>query len=133
MAEPTQDLNQVIASAVQARIETEVFAALASSEVIAQFVTSALRQPITVRDPDTYRDRQTTFLTETVAKAIQAATEAAVRKVVAEEAPAIEAEVTKEMRKNVRTMAAQLVGSVTEAVKSPYGVKVELMYPGRNS
>lgn len=127
MSDATQDLNQVIASAVQARIETEVLAALSGSEVIAQFVQAALQQPITVRE--NYRDTKTTFLAETIKKTVQEATMAAVRKVVAEEAPAIEAEVTKELRKNVKTIAAQLVGSVEKAVTSPYGVRVELNYP----
>jgi hypothetical protein len=53
-----------------------------------------------------------------------------VRKVVAEEAPAIEAAVTAEIRKHTEAIGAQLVGKLVEAAGSAYGVSVELKYPG---
>ncbi len=123
------DLNQVIASAVQARIETEVAAALSGSDLMGQYVAAALRQEINVRDAHGYRDRKSTYMREAIDKAIRAATEAAVRKVIAEEAAQIEAEVTKELRRNVKVIAGHLVGKMSEAVESSYGVKVELNYP----
>lgn len=102
----SSDLNQVIISA-----EAEVAAALSGSELMRQYVASAL---------SAYRTRRTTFLKEAIDKAIQDATEAAVRKLLAEEAPQIAAEVAKELRKNVK---------LGEAAQSPYGVRVELNYP----
>lgn len=126
------DLNTVIATAVQARIETEVATALAGSELMTQYVATALGQTMVVRDPGQYRDRTTTFLREVIDKAIKAATEAAVRKVIADEAPQIEAEVTRVLRRDVKVIAAQLVGEVAKAAESPYGVTVELKYPSRD-
>jgi hypothetical protein len=123
------DLNQVIASAVQARIETQVAAAFSGSDLMAQYVAAALHQKIEVKDRDRYNTRTTTFLRETIDKAIQEATAAAVRRVIAEESAQIEAEVTKELRKNVKVLAAQLVGQVSESTKAPYGVTVTLNYP----
>ena len=128
MSEITGDLNQVIASAVQARIETEVAAALSGSELMGQYVAAALTQEITVER--NYRSRKTTFLKETIDGAVKEATAAAVRKVVAAEAPAIEALVEKEMRKNVKAWASTLVSKIAEKAESPYGLTVELRYPG---
>lgn len=126
----TGDLNQVIVSAVQARIESEVAAALSGSELIGQYVAAALTEKITVRE--NYRDRTTTFLRETIDSAIKAATKAAVQKVVAEEAPLIEKTVTAEMRKNVTAISKTLVGKLVEQADSSYGISVELRYPERD-
>lgn len=128
----TGDLNQVIASAVQARIETEVAGALAGSDLMAQYVSAALHQQIDVKDRDRYSTRKSTYLRETIDEAIRAATKAAVAKVIAEEAEAIEAQVATELRKNVKSIAKTLVGKVADAADSPYGVKVELNYPSRD-
>lgn len=126
------DLNQVIANAVTARIEAQVAAALSGSELVGQYVTAALSQPITVRDPHSYRDRKTTFLKEAVDKAMKDAAEAAVRKVIAEEQAAIEERVREELRARVDVIATQLVGSVVGAAEKPYGITVALNYPSRD-
>lgn len=124
------DLNQVIASAVQARIETEVAAAMSGSDLMTQYVSAALHQKIEVQhEGDRYKKRQTTFLREVIDKAIREATKQAVAKVVAQEAEAIEAQVTTELRKGVKGIAKQLVGSVVEKAEGPYGIRVELQYP----
>jgi hypothetical protein len=125
------DLNQVIASAVQARIETEVATAMAGSELMGQYVAAALHEKIEVKDRDTYRTRTTTYLREAIDGAIKAATLAAVQKVIAEEAPAIEAAVAIELRKNVKGIAKTLVGKVAESTESAYGMNIELRYPSR--
>jgi hypothetical protein len=123
----TGDLNQVIASAVQARIETDVAAALSGSDLMGQYVAAALHQEITVEK--NYRSRKTTYLREAIDGAIREATKDAIKKVVAEEAEAIEAAVATELRRNVKGMASTLVGSVMKAVDNPYGIKVTLSYP----
>jgi hypothetical protein len=128
----TGDLNQVITSAVQARIESEVAAALSGSELMGQYVAAALTQKIVVEDRGTYRKRETTFLRETIDAAIKAATKAAVQKVIAAEAEAIEAQVAAELRKNVKAIAKTLVGKVAESAESPHGIEVNLKYPGRD-
>lgn len=120
------DINQVIASAVQARIESEVAAALAGSDLMNQYVAAALHQKITVRKG--YRDEQTTYLREAIDGAIRAATKAAVAKVVAEEQPAIEKAVVEEMRRDIKGISKTLVGKLAEASAAPYGISVELRY-----
>lgn len=127
----TGDLNQVIASAVQARIETEVASALAGSDLMTQYVAAALHQKIMVKDRNSYRDRETTYMRETIDQAIREATKAAVAKVMAAEAEAIEQQVATELRKNIKGIASQLVGKLADAAESAYGVSVELKYAGR--
>jgi hypothetical protein len=132
-ANVTGDLNQVIASAVQARIETEVATALAGSELMNQYVAAALNQRVQ-EEPSSrngYKRVETTFLRQTVETAIRAATKAAVARVIADEAEAIERTVTAEIRKNVKDIAAVLVGKLADAAESAHGINVELRYPGR--
>lgn len=130
MAEVTSDLNQVISSAVLARVETEVAKALSGSELMSQYVAAALSEKITVRDGG-YRDRKTTFLRETIDAAIKAATKAAVIRVVEAESDALEKMVETELRKQIKGIAKSLVGQVSDSVKSTYGLTVELKYAGR--
>lgn len=128
------DLNQVIASAVQARIETEVAVALAGSDLMAQYVSAALNQVITEEPSgrNNYQRVKTTFLRKTIEVAIRDATKAAVARVIAEELPAIEKVVTLEVREKSEAIAKTLVGKLADAAESPYGINVELRYPNRD-
>lgn len=126
------DLNQVIASAVQARIEAEVAAALSGDEVIGKYVAAALNQPIEV-GRNSWDRRKTTFLRNVIDEALRAATKNAVQQAIAEEREAIERAVRTELRDRVDALAVQLVGSAVESVENPYGIKVELQYPRRDS
>lgn len=130
MTDVTSDLNQVITSAVQARIEAEVAAALSGSDLMAQYVSAALNQTIEVGDR--YRSTKITYLRHTIDEAIRGATKAAVAKVIAEELPAIEQAVTTELRKNVKVIAKTLTGKVGELAESAYGIKVEMQYASRD-
>lgn len=130
-ADPTNDLNSVITSAVQARIEAEVTAALSGSELMGQYVAAALHQQITVKASGYGRDRQTTFLKEVIDKAIQAAVRSAVEKLIAEETEEIEKAVSAELKNRRGEIAKDLVGSLQKAAESTYGVTVELKMPGR--
>lgn len=127
------DLNQVIAGAVQARIESEVAAALSGSDLMSQYVAAALSQ--TIREEpsgrNNYQRVETTFLRKTIETAICEATKGAVARVIAAELPAIEETVTAELRKNVKEISKTLVGKLADAADSPYGVTVELRYPSR--
>ncbi len=127
--EITGDLNQVIASAVQARIETEVATALAGSDLMTKYVAAALHQPISVRDSGDYRDRKTTYLREAIDNAIRAATKTAIANVVAAEAEAIEKAVAAAIRADIKGIAKSLAGKLVEAAEKPYGVSVALKYP----
>lgn len=123
------DLNSVISSAVNARIEAALVGALSGDEVIGRYVTAALTQPIEVGS--SYNKRKTTFIKHTLDAAMQDIAKAAVARVLTEEVGEIEAAVRKELRANISAIAQQLVGSVTKAAESPYGITVELKYPSR--
>ena len=125
----SNDLNTVISTAVQARIETEVAAALSGSELMSQYVQAALHQPIEVQDRN-YRKRNTTYLRETIDEAMREATKAAVKRVIVEEQDKIEAEVARELRKNVKGIANQLATNMADAAGTAYGMKIEVTYPG---
>jgi cell division ATPase FtsA len=129
----SNDLNNVIATAVQARIETEVASALSGSELMSQYVAAALTQNIQVKDRNSYRERTTTYLRETIDETVRQATKKAVEKIVAEEAPQIEKAVTAELRKNVKGISAQIVGNLVDKADSPYGITVEVKYPGKDA
>jgi hypothetical protein len=128
MTSPIPDLNEVITSAVQARIEAEVLHALSSDDTFARFVTAALRQKID--KPGGYGREKTTYLHETLKAAIEEATKQAVVKVVGEMAPQIEDEVAKAMRRDIKGIAGALVGSVDKAVRNPYGMTITLKERG---
>ena len=121
------DLNATIASAVNARIEAEVMAALSGDEIIGRFVTAALQQKV---GEERYGRKQRTFLAAAHHNAIQAATKAAVARLVEEERPLIEDEIRKALRRNVKTMADSIVGNLAAQASNAYGVRVELQLPG---
>jgi hypothetical protein len=125
-----QDLNNTIANAVTARIEAEVTAALAGSEVMNHYVAAALSQPIEVKDPRTYRTRTTTYLKETIDAAIKEATKVAIAKVIAAEQKRIERTVRDAIRDQVDFIGRQLVASLVEKADSAYGIQVTLRYGG---
>lgn len=126
------DLNQVIASAVTARIEAQVAAALSGDEVIGKYVAAALNQQIDVRDNGSYHDRRTTYLREAIDTAMRAATKAAVERVIGEHHDQIEIAVREALTNSLDAMVAQLVKSMTDAAENPYGIKVSLHYPARD-
>lgn len=130
MSTTNDDLSQVIVAAVNARVEATVAEALAGDEMIGKYVTAALMQEIEIGTG--YRARKTTFLRNAIDGAMRSATEAAVKRVVADEAPAIERAVRAQLLSSVDRIAAQLVGSVADAAERPYGIRVELDYPTRD-
>lgn len=119
------DLNATIVAAVNARIEAEMVAALSGDATIGAFVTAALRQTVDVKT-GSYTTEKVPFLTVVLRKAIQDATEAAVRKLIAEELPTIEDEVRKALRRDVRGIAEGLTKTLADAATSAYGVKVNI-------
>lgn len=100
------DLNKTIAAAVNAKVEAGVLAALSGDDVIGRFVTAALSE------------------------AIKAATAAACKRLVAEEMPAIEAAVLKELRKRLPGIAKDVAETVGKSMTG-YGLKIEFTHPNR--
>ena len=121
------DLNATIASAVNARIEAEVMAALSGDEIIGRFVTAALQQKV---GDQRYGKQQRTFLAAALETATKDATKGAVGRLIEEERPLIEDEIRKALRRNVKTMADSIVGNLADKASSAYGVSVELRLPG---
>lgn len=132
MGDVTQDLNATIASAVQARIEAEVAAAMSGSEMIGQYVTAALNQPIEVSvNGSRYDTEKTTWLRHTIDTAMREATKVAVERLIAERAPQLEEAVRAALEEKTGMFAAQLVENLGERVANGYSVSVELKSHGR--
>lgn len=133
MADVATDLNQTIASAVNARIESEVAKAMAGDEMMGKFVAAALNQEIEVKDSrDSYRTRKTTYLRHTIENAMREATKAAVQKTISREQKKLERAVAAHLRENTDRIAEQLVGKFVETTDSPYRVNVALKFPSRD-
>lgn len=120
------DLNQIITSAVNARVEAAVAQALAGDEVIGRLVTAALQQQIEVPSSSGYGKDRVVFMTHVVRTAVREATKSAVQKFLAEETETIEAEVRKHLRRAAPEIAANMVGKLTEVASKGYGIKVSL-------
>ena len=125
MPEPEQSIDATIQAAVNARVEAEVMRALSGDEVVGRYVAAALSQKVEVKRAD-YRTEKVSFLTVTLEKAIQAATQDAVQTIIEEELPTIEAEVRKALRRNVVGIAEALTQSLADAADKTYGVKVDM-------
>jgi len=122
------DLNATIASAVNARIEAEVFAALAGDDVIKQYVAAALNAPVKVER--NYRTEEVKWLPHTIRTVMQDATRDAVKRVIAEEAPLIEDEVRRAIKRQASGLAEAFTGALVKQASKSYGLTVSLKLPG---
>jgi hypothetical protein len=125
-----EDLNEIVARAVTARVDAAVAQALSSDDVLGRYVTAALNQPVNVKVG--YQDKKTTFLHHTITKALQGAVTDAVKRLIVTEAENLERLVGAELRKQREGIAKQLVGSLLNAADQAYGIKVDLVYPRSN-
>lgn len=125
MSNTQTDLNEVITSAVQARIESTIATELSSSDIYGKCVAAALTRPIEV---GSYSDkRKTTFLRETLEGAIREAAKDAIGVVMESERENIEKLVATQLRRNVKVFAETLTDNAITAAKSKYGVKVDFI------
>lgn len=127
--DPTLDLNQTIVSAVNARIEAEVAKALAGDEMIGRLVTAALMQPVEVGR--SFDHKKVPFLTSVLQKAIQTATETAIKKMIEQHIDDIEYAVRGALLRDLDRIAGVLTESLTTAAGKTYGfdVKIDLKMP----
>lgn len=125
-----RDLNETIATAMQARVEAAVAAELSSSDLFKDYVRAALLQPLTKRVD--YKDVKTTFLRETIDEAIRGAAKTATLKYIEGEMEALEAIVATELRRQTKSIAAGLVEQLAEQAKRTYGIEVKVRYPSDN-
>lgn len=119
------DLNDVITSAVQARIESTIVAELASSDIYGKCVTAALTREIQVGDYS--NKRKTTFLRETLEGAIKNAAKDAIGVVMESERENIEKLVATHLRRNVKVFAETLTDNAIKAANNRYGINVEFV------
>lgn len=129
MTDVSPDLNQVIVSAVQARVEAEVTKALAGDEVLGRMVTAAMNQQVEVPSGG-YRSEKKPFLKAVLDRTIQEATKTAVQEAVAGEADAIRAAVAAEVRKRSKEIAASFTDELIENVKKGWSISVAIKGPG---
>jgi hypothetical protein len=125
-ADPTPDLNDIIASAVAGRVEAQVLAALTDSETFNTMVIAALQQQVEVPDGTSYGKKRISYMNHTLQTAIRSRT----KELIAEEIEAlsepIRAEVRKGLRKSVGVIADSLVdGFVANASGRFPSIKVE--------
>lgn len=107
------DLNRTIAAAVSAKIEATVMHAFASDDVLGRFVTAALQQPVERPDArDRYGKVKVPYVHAVLNDAIQAATKAAVQRIVAEQADALQTAIEKALVADKKNIAAMLVASL---------------------
>lgn len=124
------DLNQAIVSAINAKVEAGVLAALSGDEVLGKYVAAALNQPLETENRNSYNKVKTTYLRHTIDQALREAVKAAVAKFIEGEQALIEAEVAKALRKQAATIGAQFVKHLAEqTIGRSYGVSVELRFP----
>lgn len=122
------DLNQVIVSAVNARVEAAVAAAMSGDEVMGKYVAAALNQPVEIPDGTSYGKKRVPFLRNVINNAIRDAAKAAVTQVVTEQRPAIEAAVRASIAERLGDLANNLVDGLAKTSASPYSVNVALKF-----
>lgn len=124
--DPTPDLNDVIASAVSARVEAQVLAALSDSDTFNVMVMAALQQPVEIPDGTSYGKKRVPYLNNVLQTAIRERTKAVVAESVEEHAEAIKVEVRKALRKSIGVMADSLVDGFVAGASGRYpSIKVE--------
>jgi hypothetical protein len=95
--------------------------------MIGQFVAAALQEPVEL---ERYSSKKVPYVSKVIDKAIKEATQTAVSKVIAEEAPAIEAQVSEALKAQIPDLSASLVKSAQEAASSSYRVQVQINHAG---
>jgi len=132
--QPEADINEIISSAVNARVEAAVLEAMSGDQVMGRYVTAALSAP--VKNEDRYGRSRTakpeTFLHHTVRSSIQKATTDAVKRVLAES----EAELEDLVRKAIKAQAGDLAKKISQAMcdqaSRGYGIQVQVSIPGED-
>lgn len=126
------DLDATIASAVNARVEASVAAALSGDDFMGKYVTAALRQTVEVQAANGYSKDKVSLLHKVVSDSVRAAVVEAIRKHIKEDNDALERIVVDELRRQRSLIAKQLVASLTNAADKAYGIEVNLKMPRRD-
>lgn len=127
--DPAASIDATIQHAVHARIEAELLKALSGDEVIGRYVTAALNQKVEV-PVGGYRKEQMPFLHHAIKSTMQKATQAAIEKVIAEEAELIEDVVRREIKRKAGDLAKAFTEALTDKANSGVRLDVRLVLPG---
>lgn len=130
MADATTDLNDIITSAVQARIEAQIAAAFTADSTFETFVIQALQQEVEIPAGD-YRKKKVPFLMHLIQEAVRKAATLAVKKYMAEHTDELARAVEAELSNRTEEIAKQMVAQVSKKAGENYGVRVELAWPER--
>ena len=123
MPSPNDDINDIIASAVNARVEAAVLEAVSRDDTMRVFVAAALQQKVS---PTGYGRDETTLLNHLLKKTIEEQTRAVVAEEVAAHADAIRREVRAALKKSIGVITDSLVdGFVANASGRYPSIKVE--------
>lgn len=128
--DPTPDLNTVITSAVQARVEASVIAALADADFFKTYVINALNAPVEVSDGTSYGKKKIPFMSHLIAQAIREATKTAVQGWINAHSDDLAELVEAELDRESPRIAREMVGRMREKANDTYGLHVELRWPG---
>lgn len=116
MSNIESDLNQTIASAVNARIEAQVLEALTSNDLVREHVANALNTQV----EDGRYGPKIPFVTKIVRDAIQERTKEVVSEEIAATADVIKAEVRTALSKSVGVIADSLVDGFVDRAAGQY-------------
>jgi ethanolamine utilization protein EutA (predicted chaperonin) len=129
--EVTPDLNEIIATAVQARITASVAAALSEADTFKAYVVAALQQPVEVPEsPGSYRKKQVPYMNHLISQAIKQATQVAVKEWINNHLDDLKDLVTERLEHQAPRIADAMVGRMATKANDAYGVNVELRFPG---
>jgi len=106
------DLNRTIAAAVSAKIEATVMHAFSSDDVLGRYVTAALTQHVERPKPDGFGKARVPFVHAVLNDAIQAATKAAVQRIVDKQADTLQTAIERALVADKKNIAAMLVQSL---------------------
>lgn len=123
------DINAVIVSAVNARIEAAVAGALLTEGGMGAIVASALSQEIEVKDGSSYRTKKVPYLSHVLRSTIQSAAKNAIAKMVEEHQAEIEEKVKEALTGSIDRFAAGMVESLAKTAGGGYGLRVTVNYP----
>lgn len=125
--QPEGDLNQIIVSAVNARVEAAVVQALAGDEVMGRYVTMALTRQVEVPSrTGSYGKDRVPWLSHIIEQAVRDAAKRAVERYLVDEHEALEDEVRKALRRTAPVIAEKMVGQISERASKGFGIQVSL-------
>lgn len=121
MAKDDNNIETIVAEAVKAKVQTMIVDALGEpGELVRQLVASALTTK--VRDSKTYRD--VTIIEQIVRDTITATAQEAMKEWIAEQRPAIKAELKRRLVADKEDIASTLIDSMVAVAGSRYQMRV---------